>query len=468
MQKISDFEVLRELGRGGMGIVYEAVEQPLNRKVALKLLHPHWASQPDISARFVDEARKIAKLSHRDIVKIHRFGQVDDTYFLALEYVDGLPLDTYLAKNRLTVIQAVDVLKAVAGALGYAHDSGIVHRDVKPGNIFLRADNSVVLGDFGIAKDLNIQGITQTGEVIGTPAYMSPEQAGGKPITPATDVYALGVMAFEMFTGRVPFTADTPVGLLMKHINEQHPPIIDLAPNLPEPLADVVKRMLEKDPSRRPANGNEIVRLLTDFQSKLKLPEQTEKINPSKESGGSEPRSYFDEMEITLACFELVGFSRETCQNLLPARVAFLLESWYRLVRQAVHENGGIVDRYVADRVTTIFGYPNRHLDHVHRALLAAGTLKKALADFNQAHDLDLKMRAGIACGPVLIGHIVGDVSSTSLQGWLPGEMQALSKTKAAEPPIRLNRAAYRRVSDKADFISIKEPVVGELWGTYL
>src|SRR5215813_12455643 len=176
MEKISDFEILRELGRGGMGIVYEAVEQPLNRKVALKLLHPHWANQPDISARFVDEARKIAKLSHPDIVKIHRFGQVNNTYFLALEYVDGQPLDTYLAKQKLTIIQAVEVLKAVAGALGYAHDLGIVHRDVKPGNIFLRADNSVVLGDFGIAKDLHNQGITQTGEVIGTPAYMSPEQ----------------------------------------------------------------------------------------------------------------------------------------------------------------------------------------------------------------------------------------------------------------------------------------------------
>jgi serine/threonine protein kinase len=469
MEKIADFEVVRELGRGGMGIVYEAIEEPLGRRVALKLLHPEWAAQEDSFARFVEEARKIARLSHPSIVKIHRFGQARDSYYLALEYVEGSPLDSVLAHKRMSLPDTVAVLKTIAEALGHAHEAGIIHRDIKPGNIFLRSDSSVVLGDFGIAKDLNpaSHGITRTGNIIGTPAYMSPEQAQSHPLSPATDVYALGVLAFEMVAGRVPFTADTAISLLMKHVTEPPPPIVDLVSGVPRSLMDLIERMLEKSPARRPQNGKEVARLFGQIQKELSAAEERTQVISSEDRQGDETASTLDELEITVVCFDLTDFTRDSCQNLLPARVAFLLESWYRLARQAVTESGGVVDRYVGDRVTAIFGYPNRHTDHVRRAWYASNILNKSLSSFNRAHDLQLEMRAGIACGPALVGHIAGDVASTSVQGPLLGDMVALARTRKIEPPIRLNRAAYRRAASLAEFTRFEDSRVGEAWGAY-
>jgi class 3 adenylate cyclase len=216
--------------------------------------------------------------------------------------------------------------------------------------------------------------------------------------------------------------------------------------------------------------NKEVVSALASIQNRLEADEQATAATPGGELQGElqadHGESFFDEFELTLACFELVGFSREVCQQLLPARVAFLLESWYRLVRQAVSESGGVVDRYVADRVTAIFGYPNRHADHAQRALRAARSLSAALEAFNQAHDLRMQMRAGIACGPALVGRINIDLARTSVQGLLPGDMVALSKSKATEARIRLNRAAYRRVGALATFTRFEDSRIGEAWAT--
>ena len=469
MQRIANYDIVRELGQGGMGIVYEAIQKPLDRRVALKLLHPHMAARPEFSARFIEEARKVARLSHSAIIEIYDFGQVNNTYYLALKFVDGEPLDAVLARERLTTAQAVEVLRWLADALSHAHALGIVHRDVKPGNVFLDKNGRVVLGDFGIAKDLdpNVRPLTNPGEVIGTPAYMSPEQAQGREVTAATDVYSLGVLAYEMLGGRVPFTADTAVELLMKHIYEFPPPIRDIAPGIPSTLANLVDDMLGKNPAQRPQMNKDVQPTLTAIQKRLEAAEQATATGPAPDGHAERGESYFDEFELTLACFELVGFSREVCQQLLPARVAFLLESWYRLVRQAVYESGGVIDRYVADRATAIFGYPNRHADHVQRAWRATKALLAALDAFNQAHDLHLQMRASVACGPALVGHINVDAVPTSVQGLLPGDMVALSKSKATDAPVRLNRAAYRRVGALAAFTRFEDSRVGEAWATF-
>jgi serine/threonine protein kinase len=208
-QIIDDFEIVRELGRGGMGVVYEAIEIPLKRRVAFKMLHPQWAAHADSASRFISEAQKVAKLSHPAIVSIHRFGKADGTYYLALEYVDGTTLDSMLSHERISQLATVRILKEVSGALHHAHQSHIVHRDIKPGNIFIRTDGSAVVGDFGIAKDFDASAITQEGIIMGTPAYMSPEQVMAEPVSPASDLYSLGIVAFEMVTGRGPFKGAT-------------------------------------------------------------------------------------------------------------------------------------------------------------------------------------------------------------------------------------------------------------------
>jgi serine/threonine protein kinase len=453
MEHISDFEIIRELGRGGMGVVYEALERPLQRRVALKLLNPARTQQPDAEERFLKEARNIAQLSHPSIIKIYRAGVDDGRYFLALEYVEGRPLDNVLACERLTPAQNLAILRDVAEALAHAHQRGIVHRDVKPGNVFVRPDGRAVLGDFGLAKDLDpsVSSLTAEGVVVGTPAYMSPEQALSQEPTPATDVYALGVLAFEMISGRVPFTADSAVSMLMKQIHEPPPPLVDLAPpGVPASLIELVQQMLEKTPARRPADGLVVSQRLAAVSlagASSQASTIIEGVAPDEQTG-----SRLEELELTVACFKWLDFAKETCQDLLPARVAFLLESWYRLARQSVHQHGGVIDRYVGGKITALFGYPQRHADHAQRAFQAARALQDALQNFNRTHDLELKMSVGIACGPALVGRIAGDESKTSVQGDLMGDMNTMARTVELPAPIRLNRAAYRRVAQSGRF----------------
>ena len=460
-ERIDDFRIVRELGRGGMGVVYEAVEEPLGRRVALKLMHADWAARPGICARFLEEARSIARLSHPSIVRVHRFAHHAGAAYLALELVEGRSLDQHLAESRFPVSRALCVLEDLARALGHAHEAGIVHRDIKPGNVFLRPDGAVVLGDFGLAKDLEPQGhaLTSPGMIMGTPAYMSPEQAQGRPVTPATDVYALGVLAYEMLTGRVPFTADTAMTLLLKHVNEPPPPIHDFVPELPREVATLVEQMLEKDPGRRPADGLQVAKLLNAIdRPSCDVDKATSPAMPPAAT------SWFDELEVTVAAFELVGFARTTVMTVLPARAAFLLESWYRLAHLAIRAEGGTPIAHVGDRVTSVFGYPTHHTDHVQRAVRTGQQLLVALKSFNRAHDLNLEMRAGVACGTALVGRIQGDFGTLSVQGPLLGEMQRMAKTKAVPPGIRLNRAAYRRGSALAKFDAFQDPDVGDCW----
>jgi class 3 adenylate cyclase len=451
-----------------MGVVYEAIEEPLQRRVALKVLHPEVARRPEIAARFIEEARSIARLSHPGIVRIHRFGRADSGSYLALELIEGATLDAILERQSLPLGRTLEVLRGIADALSCAHDAGIVHRDLKPGNIFLRPDGAVVLGDFGLAKDLRDghPPLTRQGDILGTPAYMSPEQAQGYAITPAADVYALGVIAFELVTGRVPFSADTAIRLLLAHVQTPAPDVLDLAPHAPPPLAAFIGRMLQKYPASRPRDGRAVVEALDEIRRTL----ETGKTAVIGESPGPAPPprgSILEELEVTLVCVELAGFARGTCEALLPARVAFLLESWYRLVRRCMHEQGGTVDRFIADRVSVIFGFPERHPDHTLRAVVAASRLQDALLEFSAAHGLHLRLRAAVACGSVLAGTIAGDISGTSLQGGLLGDAAALAKTRLTDAPLRLNRAAYRRASALAAFERFEEPRVGEAWAAH-
>jgi serine/threonine protein kinase len=466
MERISDFDIGKELGRGGMGIVYLATERPIGRQVALKVLDRQFARLPDIARRFEKEAASIAKLSHESIIRIYRYGNDDDNYFLALEYIDGAPLSDILARESLSAGRTIEVLKEVAAALGCAHSAGIVHRDVKPSNVFVRRNGKAVLGDFGIAKDTDPLSpvLTQKGMIIGTPAYMSPEQVRGEMVSPASDVYSLGVMSFEMLTGRPPFTADSVIVLLNKHLTDQPPSIDALAPGLPSSLAGLTMRMLEKDPRKRLVDGNEVFEELAAIEKEQEFPHNRFPADGFATTLPYLSGSSFHAAEVTLASFELAAFSKDTCSKLPPARVAFLLESWYRLVLRAVTGSGGLVDRLVADRVTTIFGLTPGPIDQVQQALNAAKNLTRALVEFNKAHGLRLRMRAGIAHGQALVGHVLGDVAGTSVQGALPAEMKALSKTKIVESPIRLNASAYSRVNDSQIAMPFVDPAAGQAW----
>jgi tRNA A-37 threonylcarbamoyl transferase component Bud32 len=251
------YRILERLGRGGMATVYKAYQPALERHVAIKVIHPHLASDEEqFLKRFQREAKAVASLRHPHIVRVFDFGTEDDVSYMVMEYLEGITLkaklDGQAQRGETMPLEAVlHTFRAVAGALEYAHGQGMIHRDVKPANVILTTDGDVVLTDFGIARMVGGTQFTATGAVIGTPAYMSPEQGHGERGDARSDVYALGVMLFEMVTGRVPFDADTPLAVILKHISAPLPLPRQVNPQIPEAVERVILKALAKDPNDR-------------------------------------------------------------------------------------------------------------------------------------------------------------------------------------------------------------------------
>jgi len=260
--EISGYRILRQLGRGGMATVYLAVQESVEREVALKVMSPALLVDPDFGERFLREAKIAAKLLHRHVVGIHDVGRVGDLNYIAMEYLSGgavLPKDGSACDPAF----ALRVVREIAGALDYAHRSGFVHRDVKPDNILLRADGSTALTDFGIARALDSTGrMTRTGAVVGTPHYMSPEQARGKQIDGRADLYSLGIVLHEMLTGRVPYSADDSLAVGIMHITQ---PVPVLPADL-ERLQPLLARMLAKQPEDRFQSGDELAAAVAEVE----------------------------------------------------------------------------------------------------------------------------------------------------------------------------------------------------------
>ena len=256
-QRVGNYEIVRVLARGGMSVVYLAYQPALDRHVALKRLELGDGGA-ELAERFVREARLAAGLHHPNIVTLFDFFEDDGVPYIAMEYVSGGSLRPLV--GRLSLAQVFGVLEGVLAGLGHAETAGIVHRDLKPENVLLTRDGAVKIADFGIARAYNTvtPQLTSTGTTIGTPAYMAPEQALDDPLGPYTDIYALGVVAFELLSGRAPFeSVDTPMAVLYCHIHKQPPSLSGLATGVPEPVSDWVDWMLAKAPESRPASANE-------------------------------------------------------------------------------------------------------------------------------------------------------------------------------------------------------------------
>jgi eukaryotic-like serine/threonine-protein kinase len=242
------------IARGGMADVYLARDQVLDRLVAVKVLFPEFARDPSFVERFRREAHNAASLNHPNIVGVYDWGQEHGTYFIVMEYVDGQSLrDILRAQRTLPAVQAAAIGAEIADALAFAHANGVVHRDVKPGNVLITPAGQVKVTDFGISANPTdaAQGLTQTGSVMGTATYFSPEQAQGFPVDGRTDVYALGVVLYEMVCGFPPFQADSPVAVAMKHVREQPMPPSQFVPDLPPDLNTVIMAALAKDVTAR-------------------------------------------------------------------------------------------------------------------------------------------------------------------------------------------------------------------------
>ncbi len=258
---VSDrYRLLGRLGSGGMADVWCAEDSLLNRRVALKFLHPRFAQDEQFVERFRREASSAAGLQHPNVVGVFDRGTFDGAHFIAMEYVEGASLKD-LIERGLSVPEAVEIVRQVLAGVKYAHEHGIVHRDLKPQNVLVDSEGRARVTDFGIAR-AGASEITQTGSVLGTAQYLSPEQAQGLPVTTASDIYSVGVMLYEALTGRVPFDADSPVTVALKQVSERPRPPSELNPAVSRALDGVVLRALAKDPANRFASAEEFLQAL--------------------------------------------------------------------------------------------------------------------------------------------------------------------------------------------------------------
>lgn len=251
------------VGDGGMAVVYRGWDTVLNRVVAIKVLREQYATNDQFLARFRREAQSAAGLSHPNIVNVYDVGRDGDTWYIVQELIDGTDLASMIRKRgQYTVGDAIDVIAQIAPAIDYAHSRGIIHRDIKPHNILINARGTAKVADFGIAKGVNDVRMTDAGTALGTAGYISPEQATGSPLTAASDLYSVGVLLYEMLTGRLPFLGDTAVNVAMQHVRNAPPPPTRYNAKIPRPVEAVIMRALAKLPERRFVSGADMVAAL--------------------------------------------------------------------------------------------------------------------------------------------------------------------------------------------------------------
>src|SRR6266487_6182280 len=273
-RELGQFRIVERIGVGGMATVFKAYQRTLDRYVAIKVLPAYHAQDPVFVKRFIQEARSVAKLAHPNIVQIHDFGEQENITFIVMEYVDGGTLKDRL-KRALPIPEAVDYMIQAAEGLNCAHNNGIVHRDVKPANMLLRKDGYLLLSDFGIAKILEgTTNLTRVGTAIGTPQYMSPEQGTGQAVDRRSDIYSLGIVLFHCLAGRVPFTAENPLTITVKHLNDPLPVEMLRMAGIPSPIEQVVVKMAAKAPQDRYQTTDELIAALTEAltASQLSIP----------------------------------------------------------------------------------------------------------------------------------------------------------------------------------------------------
>lgn len=264
VKKLGHYDIVSELGRGGMGVVYKAYEASLDRHVAIKVLSEQMASDPTLVARFQREARSVAALNHPHIIQIFFIGQSEEQHYFVMEFVEGESLSAYIRREYpLPVPKAMSLLKQAAEGLAAAHEIGVIHRDIKPANLMLDRAGRVKIADFGIAYTADLQNkLTATGQFLGTPGYLSPEVCMGEKADARTDIFSLGVVFFEMLTGKVPFHADSPLAMLSKVVQEAIPDVRSYNAAVMPEIQAILNKMVEKSPDQRFQNCRELIAAL--------------------------------------------------------------------------------------------------------------------------------------------------------------------------------------------------------------
>jgi len=276
------YKIIAKIGSGGMAEVYKAMDTVLDRPVAVKVLHRHFAEDEDFVTRFRREAQAAAGLNHPNIVSIYDWGSQNGTYFIVMELLEGKSLKQYMtAKGIIPPAEAMEIIKKVLSAINFAHKHDIIHRDIKPHNIMLTREGEVKVTDFGIAR-AGVSTMTQTGTVLGTAHYLSPEQARGQDVGVTSDIYSVGVVLYEMTTGKVPFDGENPVAIALKHVHEIPVRPRELNPDISEDLQTIIAKAMAKNPESRYQSAaemrNDIMRLMEGMPIVALAPDEQETL----------------------------------------------------------------------------------------------------------------------------------------------------------------------------------------------
>ena len=318
------------IGRGGMATIYRARDLQMDRDVAVKMLREVYSTNPKFVTRFLREARAASALKHPNIVQVYDYGQTDGNYYIVMELVEGTDLRSYLSSHDvLDVDRAIIIAHDIALGLGAAHRRGIVHRDVKPQNVLIGIDGSIKLTDFGIVslyKNANAERLTTSGMTLGTVQYFAPEQAQGEIVSPAADVYALGIVMYEMLTGHPPFDGNSPVVVAMQHIQDQPEPPGQFNPSIPAALEEIILRCLEKEPGTRFPDGSQLARAL-EMLGDAKMSETVSMVHHLKPHRNHRSFASIITTCILLATLFLSGFSAYLAVQLRFIHVPFVTAS---------------------------------------------------------------------------------------------------------------------------------------------
>ncbi|MFP4456190.1 MAG: protein kinase domain-containing protein [Clostridia bacterium] len=279
--------ILEKIGSGGMATVYKAKDTMLDRIVAVKVLHPSHLDDEDSIRKFRREARAAGSLSHYNIVGVFDVGLHEDIHYIVMELAEGKTLKDYINENgKLSEEEAIKLTLQICDALSHAHKNGVIHRDIKPQNIILNKDNNAKVADFGIARAVTTDTLTKTEDIYGSVRYFSPEQASGENVDHRTDMYSLGIVLFEMLSGRLPYKGESPIEWALKHINEKPTPIKEILPNIDENLANIVMKTLEKDPKNRFESIEELAYHLKKYRQGMPIKiEKPKTITSAKAKG---------------------------------------------------------------------------------------------------------------------------------------------------------------------------------------